>query len=371
MNHLRASHISFLDFTRVASSIAPVHALNFDFFVCSRAREPVWLSHPLHSEIPKSHLVRSLHRVDRRWRHPHRSGRRRRYSSVVWTPFFNVQNRYRIVDGFARDKMMMQSARRAASQLCAGRTLSSMMTTTTTTTTTRGVSSGKSHALLSDANRQRISEDLRSARIRKLDDAPAHGRRVSLVPLALFNDNPCVIFTVYEDAHRGGKFCGLPSAAVEESTLLESSSVATTNAAKRARRALWGDAESMELLGASHDVVDVQGRTIVTPVLAFLGEVQDATRGRDDVAAISLDTLASLDGVIAEENGAPRFIGTLAASGLRGYEAHALHAALRVIVGPNMDYKEALYDQFTPGYVRKPLSMPKGEPPTSSAEASA
>ena len=274
--------------------------------------------------------------------------------------------------------MMMQSARRAASQLCAGRTLSSMMaTTTTTTTTTRAVSSGTSHALLSDANRQRISEDLRSARIRKLDDAPAHGRRVSLVPLALFNDNPCVVFTVYDDAHKGGKFCGLPSAAVEESTLLESSSVATTNAAKRARRALWGDAESsarmqsMELLGASHDVVDVQGRTIVTPVLAFLGEVQDATRGRDDVAAISLDTLASLDGVIAEDDGAPRFIGTLAASGLRGYEAHALHAALRVIAGPNMDYKEALYDQFTPGYVRKPLSMPKGEPPTSSAEASA
>lgn len=231
---------------------------------------------------------------------------------------------------------------------------------------------------MSDANRQRISEDLRSARIRKLDDAPAHGRRVSLVPLALFNDNPCVVFTVYEDAHRGGKFCGLPSAAVEESTLLESSSVATTSAAKRARRALWGDAESsarmasMELLGASHDVVDVQGRTVVTPVLAFLGEVQDATRGRDDVAAISLDTLASLDGVIAEDDGAPRFIGTLAASGLRGYEAHALHAALRVIAGPNVDYKEALYDQFTPGYVRKPLSMPKGDDPTtSSAEASA
>lgn len=289
--------------------------------------------------------------------------------------FFNVQNRYRVVDGVARDKMMMlsKSARRAASQLCAGRALSLL----TPTTTARGVSSGTSHALLSDANRQRISEDLRSARIRKLDDAPAHGRRVSLVPLALFNDNPCVVFTVYEDAHRGGKFCGLPSAAVEESTLLESSSVATTNAAKRARRALWGDAESsarmqsMELLGASHDVVDVQGRTVVTPVLAFLGEVQDATRGRDDVAAISLDTLASLDGVIAEDDGAPRFIGTLAASGLRGYEAHALHAALRVIAGPNMDYKEALYDQFTPGYVRKPLSMPKGDPPTSSAEASA
>jgi len=271
--------------------------------------------------------------------------------------------------------MMLKSARRAAFQLCAGRTLSLSSTTTTTTTSVRGLSSGTGNALLSDANRQRISEDLRSARIRKLDDASAHGRRVSLVPLALFNDNPCVLFTVYDDAHRGGKFCGLPSAAVEESTLLESSSVATTNAAKRARRALWGDAESsarmasMELLGASHDVVDVQGRTVVTPVLAFLGEVQDATRGRDDIAAISLDTLASLDGVVAEKNGEPRFIGTLAASGLRGYEAHALHAALRVIAGPNMDYKEALYDQFTPGYVREPPSVPKGDPPTSSAES--
>jgi hypothetical protein len=116
---------------------------------------------------------------------------------------------------------------------------------------------------------------------------------------------------------------------------------------------------AVEMLGASHDVFDSEGRTVVTPVLAFVGEVRDAVRGRDDVAAISLETLMSLDGVVSEgKKFEPRFIGTLAAAGLSGYEAHALHGALRVVAGRNFDYKEALYDQFQPGYVRKPLKAP-------------
>ena len=48
-----------------------------------------------------------------------------------------------------------------------------------------------------------------------------------------------------------------------------------------------------------------------------------------------------------------KFIGTLEAEGLSGYEASALHGALRVVAGRNRAYKEALYDQFAPEYARR------------------
>ena len=210
--------------------------------------------------------------------------------------------------------------------------------------------------MLSASQLERIASDLRRMAVRKMDgDGGAHGRRVALVPLGTYNEDPCVLVTVTEDGLLGGKSCALPSAAVEDDTLLENSSVATTSAARRARDALFGAADDarVEFLGASHDVVDAEGRTVVTPVVAYFGEVAEKVRGRSDVAAISLETLMSLDGVVADpKGGGVRFIGTLAARGLRGYEAQALHNALRVVAGPNKAYKEALYDQFNPAYVR-------------------
>jgi hypothetical protein len=203
---------------------------------------------------------------------------------------------------------------------------------------------------------------------RKLDgDASAHGRRVALVPLGTYNEDPCVVVTVSEDMMRRGRACALPSAAVEEWTLLESASVATTSAAKRAKEALFGkdDKTVVEMLGATHDVLDVRGRTVVTPVLAYMGEIGEKVRGRSDVAAISLSTLMSLDGVAPDaKNGGVRFIGTLAAAGLEGYEAAALHAALRVVAGPRLEYKEALYDQFVAGYKRRAPPAPPGAKPS-------
>ena len=62
----------------------------------------------------------------------------------------------------------------------------------------------------------------------------------------------------------------------------------------------------------------------------------------------------SLEGVAADPKGdGVQFVGTLSARGLEGYEAQVLHNALRVVAGPNRAYKEALYDQFVPGYVRQ------------------
>ena len=217
-------------------------------------------------------------------------------------------------------------------------------------------SASSSASLLDAAARARVSEDLRRMGVRKLDgDGGAHGRRVALVPLGTFNDDPCVVMRVTEDMMRRMKVCALPSAAVEESTLLESSSVTTTRAARRAGEALFGDAEdaSVELLGASHDVLDARGRTVVTPVVAYFGEVGERVRGRKDVAAISLSTVMSLEGVAADGGDGVKFIGRLEAEGLSGNEASALHGALRVVAGRNRAYKEALYDQFAPGYARR------------------
>lgn len=219
--------------------------------------------------------------------------------------------------------------------------------------------------LLTERERERIASDLRAMATRKMDSDGAHGRRVALVPLGTYNDDPCVVMTVSEDGMRGGQTCALPSAAVEEDTLLESASVATTSAARRAEKALFGTSSEGsrggrgDFLGASHDVADVKGRTIVTPVLAYLGEIADLVRGRSDVAAISLSTLMSLEGVAADPKGdGVRFVGTLSARGLEGYEAQVLHNALRVVAGPNRAYKEALYDQFVPGYVRQSPPAP-------------
>jgi hypothetical protein len=214
-------------------------------------------------------------------------------------------------------------------------------------------SSSSSSSLLDAAARARVSEDLRRMGVRKLDGDGAHGRRVALVPLGTFNKDPCVVMTVTEDMMRGARVCALPSAGVEESTLLESSSVTTTRAARRASEALFGEREdaTVELLGASHDVLDERGRTVVTPVLVYFGEVGERVRGRKDVAAISLSTVMSLEGIAADGDGV-KFIGTLEAEGLSGYEASALHGALRVVAGRNRAYKEALYDQFAPGYAR-------------------
>ena len=243
-------------------------------------------------------------------------------------------------------------------------------TATTATTRARATRDGDSATarLLREDERARIARDLRAMATRKLDgDASAHGRRVALVPLGTYNEDPCVVVTVSEDMMRRGRACALPSAAVEEWTLLESASVATTSAAKRAKEALFGkdDKTVVEMLGATHDVLDVRGRTVVTPVLAYMGEIGEKVRGRSDVAAISLSTLMSLDGVAPDaKNGGVRFIGTLAAAGLEGYEAAALHAALRVVAGPRLEYKEALYDQFVAGYKRRAPPAPPGAKPS-------
>ena len=211
-------------------------------------------------------------------------------------------------------------------------------------------------ALLSDAHIDRVARDLRDMPTRKLDgDFASAGRRVAVIPLGTFNADPCVIMTVYRDAGANDAHaCGLPSAGVEESTLLESASVATTSAARRALDALWGvknrRSGKSDLLGCVSDVADVRGRTVVTPVIAYLGEVKEALSGRDDVAAISLSTLMSTNGVKPTREGGVEFIGTIAARGLRGHEAMGLHGALRVVAGPNAAYREALYDQFSAEY---------------------
>ena len=211
-------------------------------------------------------------------------------------------------------------------------------------------------ALLSDANIDRVARDLRDMPTRKLDgDFASAGRRVAVIPLGTFNADPCVIMTIYRDAGANDAHaCGLPSAGVEESTLLESSSVATTSAARRALDALWGiknrRPSRSDLLGCVSDVADVRGRTVVTPVIAYLGEVKEAMRGRDDVAAISLSTLMSTNGVKPTREGGVEFIGTIGARGLQGHEAMGLHGALRVVAGPNAAYREALYDQFSADY---------------------
>ena len=126
---------------------------------------------------------------------------------------------------------------------------------------------------------------------------------------------------------------------VEESTLLESSSVTARRQA--AGEALNRDAAatSVELFGASHDVLDVRGRTVVTPVVAYFGEVGERVRGRKDVAAISLSTVMSLRASPPTAAPGVKFIGTLEAEGLSGYEASALHGALRVVAGRNRAYK--------------------------------
>lgn len=211
-------------------------------------------------------------------------------------------------------------------------------------------------ALLSDANIDRVARDLRDMPTRKLDgDFASAGRRVAVIPLGTFNADPCVIMTIYRDAGANDAHaCGLPSAGVEESTLLESSSVATTSAARRALDALWGiknrRPSRSDLLGCVSDVADVRGRTVVTPVIAYLGEVKEAMHGRDDVAAISLSTLMSTNGVKPTREGGVEFIGTIGARGLQGHEAMGLHGALRVVAGPNAAYREALYDQFSADY---------------------
>jgi len=217
----------------------------------------------------------------------------------------------------------------------------------------RFVSTSLTDSLLCERQIERIARDLRSMPIRKLDGARAgESRRVAVVPLATLNADPCVVVAVYYDVNANEHRCALPSAAVEEFTLLESSSVQTTNAGRRAMEVVFGNAQATrsEWLGCVADVADARGRVVITPVVAFLGEVKELVRGRQDVAAISLSTLMSQSGVKPTREGGVEFIGTVSARGLVGHEAMGLHSALRVVAGSNAAYREALYDQFSKDY---------------------
>ena len=256
-------------------------------------------------------------------------------------------------------------------------------------------SSSSSSSLLRSENLERVSNDLEKMHRVAIKGAHVPDARSVLVPLALLDDKAYVLLTVqstqllttmltFPRGHRSRHTSQcLDKDAVEQAC------------DQLGGTAKWADPERIAYLGTHHDAVNSRRTHVVTPGVAFFGELRTKREVRErnessncvlGVAAIRIEDCLKPDNITVvkmsddgfsgggnsgstfsgaqdeEEDVEPMPAFTVPRKNVVGWgeginfgtkdmliwgsDAAILHSVLRVLVGGNERYKQQLYGQF-------------------------
>lgn len=195
--------------------------------------------------------------------------------------------------------------------------------------------------------RQRIAHDLARMERVALRGPPGTCHAAALVPLCTVGGAPAVLFGVAQRGAFGAAAPVFARAPLDPDATIDA-------AVGAAATALGLRGSAVEVLGLMSDVPDVGAApaTVVTPVLAWAGELAPATLPHDaaefdgGLVALSLAQLLAPNSVEVESSGLPVFNRHGGTHRVWGPTAHALHAVLRVVAGADQRFVDVLYRPF-------------------------